>query len=462
MPVSAARKIAFETLRRVESEGAYATDVLHAELDSGVQSADAALATELTLGVLRWRRLLDFLIERHFKKPLDRLDLAVLLTLRMGLYQLRFLERIPARAAVHESVEMVKVVRKASAATLVNAILRRSAAELASPVAKFLPPDLPAAERLGILYSHPTWLVERWLARLDEPRTIALLEANNRAPRLTCAVHDLGQRAEIIRSLEDAGLHVAPGFLLSAAFAISGGSPTRTDAFRSGQISIQDEASQAIPVLLGVRFGHRVLDLCAAPGGKTSALVRAAAPGGLVVAADRHEHRLRAMQSQFRRLGLSGASPVELDAARPLPFGAAFDRILLDAPCSGTGTLARHPEIRWRLRPEQLVEFHALQSTILRMALAQLAPGGRLVYSTCSIEPEENEDVAASVFRGPSLDGSSFRRLRAIEAAPLLAMRLAPGVDVAAIFSPDGTFRTSPAAHLTDGFFAVILEKRQS
>ncbi len=310
------------------------------------------------------------------KKPVARLDLPVALALRIGLYQLRFLERVPARAAVNESVELVKSARKSSAATLVNAVLRRASNEARVPAATFVAADVPIAERLGILHSHPTWMVERWLARFGEERTIALLEANNRAPRLSCALHEAARREEIFGALQRAGLRIEAGKILQTAFAVSGGSPTRTEAFRSGAISIQDEASQAVPLLLDVQAGERVLDLCAAPGGKTPPLVRAAGAGGMVVAADRHAHRLRAMREQFKRLGLVGARLVELDAAGALPFGVKFDRIFVDAPCSGTGTLARHPEIRWRLKAEQLAEFHALQTSLLRSALERLAPGG--------------------------------------------------------------------------------------
>jgi 16S rRNA (cytosine967-C5)-methyltransferase len=454
MPVSPARKIAFDVLLRVESESAYASDLLYSALGADIKPADAALATELTLGVLRWRRLLDFLLERQLKKPVARLDLPVALTLRMGLYQLRFLEKIPARAAVNESVELVKRARKSSAAPLVNAVLRRAAAEAKSPAENFVPPNLARAERLAILHSHPTWLVERWLARLGEPAAVALLEANNRAPRLTFAVVDLAHGGEIIRELESSGLRIERGRLLNSAFAASGGSLVRTAAFRAGQISIQDEASQAVPLLLGVRAGDRVLDLCAAPGGKTAVLARAAGPNAFVIAADLHEHRLRALHSQLIRLGLAGVQLIALDAAQPLPFAARFDRMLVDAPCSGTGTLARHPEIRWRLRPEQLTEFHVLQTKLLRNALGHLAPGGRLVYSTCSIEAEENESVAGEVLH----DSASVRLAAADEAQKTPAPHLAPGLDAASFFAPDGFFRTSPAVHATDGFFAAVLE----
>lgn len=439
----------------MEAEGAYASDLLHSELGANVKAADAALATELTLGVLRWRRLLDFLLERHLKKPVERLDLPVALALRMGAYQLRFLERVPPRAAVHESVELVKQARKASAAALVNAVLRRIAAETSVPPEKLLPPTVAPAERLGILHSHPAWIVERWLSRLGEAKTIALLEADNQTPRLSCAPNDANRRDEIVGELEKAGLKVESGVLLKTALSVSGGSIARTPAFRSGRVSIQDEASQTVPLLLGVREGDRVLDLCAAPGGKTPALVRAAGSQGIVIAADHHFHRVRAMQAQLKRLGLLNVHLVVLDAAQPLPFRDQFDRILVDAPCSGTGTLARHPEIRWRLRPEQLAEFHQLQCSLLQTAIAQLAPGGKLVYSTCSIEPEENEDVVAEVLQS----AAAIRRSPASESVQTLQPHLAPALDAGAFFLNDGYFRTSPALQRTDGFFAAILQR---
>ncbi len=446
----------------MEAEGAYASDVLHAELGSRVTPENAALATEITFGVLRWRRLLDFLLDRQLKKPVAQLDLQVALALRMGLYQLRFLERIPPRAAVNESVELVKRARKSSAASLVNAVLRRASANQGErritstreSLDQLIPEDLPVADRLGILHSHPTWLIERWFSSFGEPSTVALLEANNRAPNLSCAIHDPAHRDEVLAALKKGGLRVEPGQLLNSAFVARGGSPARTESFRQGSISIQDEASQAIPLLLGVQMGDTVLDLCAAPGGKTPALIRCAGRNGLVVAADRHSHRLRAMRNQFERLSLEGVQIVELDAAHDLPFGLQFDRILVDAPCSGTGTLARHPEIRWRLRPEQLSEFHQLQVGILASAIERLAPGGRLVYSTCSMEPEENEEVVSEALA----IAPSIKRVTKDEIAKLLAPHLIPGIDPQNLIDADGQFRTSPPGQRTDGFFAAVLE----
>jgi 16S rRNA (cytosine967-C5)-methyltransferase len=453
--ISPARKIAYEVLRRVEAEGAYASDVLHSELGARVKAEDAGLATELVMGVLRWRRLLDVLLERQLKKPVARLDLPVALALRIGLYQLRFLERIPPRAAVNESVELVKSARKTSAATLVNAVLRRAANEARVPAAKFVPQAAPLAERLSILHSHPTWIVERWLKRLGDGQTIALLEANNRAPRLSCALHEVARRDEIFVALQHAGLRIESGKILRSAFAVSGGSPTRTESFRTGAISIQDEASQTVPLLLDTQSGDRVLDLCAAPGGKTPPLVPAAGAKGIVVAADRHAHRLRAMREQFKRLALTHVRLVELDAANPLPFGILFQRILVDAPCSGTGTLARHPEIRWRLQPEQLAEFHALQTSLLRSALQQLAPGGRLVYSTCSMEAEENEQVVEETLR--TITG--FQRDVGGEVLRGLSGKLVPDRNAKSLFDRDGYFRTTPGALEADGFFAGVIRR---
>jgi len=463
VPISQARTIAFEVLRRVEAEGAYASDVLHAELGPRVASDNAALATEITLGVLRWRRLLDFLLDRQLKKPVAQLDLPVAIALRMGLYQLRFLERIPARAAVNESVELVKRARKSSAASLVNAVLRRASDENpqapaganADRIERLIPADFPFADRLGILHSHPTWLVERWLKNFGQESTLALLEANNRAPNLGCAIHHPAQSDDVFAALKKAGLRIEPGQFLRSAFVASGGSPARSDSFRRGLISIQDEASQTVPLLLGVQSGDTVLDLCAAPGGKTPPLVRAAGSQGMVVATDRHTHRLRAMRNQFERLSLGSVQMVELDAARDLPFGRQFDRILVDAPCSGTGTLARHPEIRWRLRPEQLSEFHQLQVGILASAIRQLAPGGRLVYSTCSMEPEENEDVASEALAS----APAIKQVARDEVAKALAPHLVTGLDARSAIDANGQFRTSPAVQRTDGFFAAVLEK---
>jgi 16S rRNA (cytosine967-C5)-methyltransferase len=454
--------IAFDVLRRVETQSAYADEVLRAELGAGVRTEDAGLATELTLGVLRWQRLLDFLIGRYLTNAAKTLDAEVRIALRLGVYQLWFLERVPAHAAVHESVELVKRARKRSAAPLVNAVLRKAAKEATqlaksrSALASFLAADLPVAEQLGILYSHPTWLVERWLRNFGEDRARALLEANNRAPAMSCFVVDRGRREDAMASLQQARCMIEPGVLLRDAWTLHGGNPAASDAVRVGWIAIQDEASQAVAHLLNVEDGNTVLDLCAAPGGKTI-LLALAAGHGRVIAADLHEHRVRAMKERFETAGVRNVETLILDGTQPLPFERRFDRILVDAPCSGTGTLARHPEIRWQLRDDDLTDLHARQARLLKNALANLAPQGRLIYSTCSLEPEENEFVVKEAL------GGRQSQFRVVTPGSTLQRILQEGVTQASLIDPDGFFRTCTAAHGTDGFFAAAIEgKSQS
>lgn len=477
MAISAGRRIAFDVLSRVETQHAYAGDLLHAGLTAKIRAADAALATELSLGVLRQQRLLDFLIERQSRKRIAGLDREVVIALRLGLYQLRFLNRVPARAAIYESVEIVKQSRKKSAATFVNAVLRGASAAARADVAPLLPASLPLAERLGILHSHPTWLVERWLGRFGEAGTNALLEANNRAPELAGVIHDASARDEVVHSMERSGLQILPGRWLRDAFRASGGSLAQTAAFREGRVSIQDEASQMVPLLLDVQRGDSVLDLCAAPGGKTATLARAAGPEAIVVAADRHAHRLGAIKKHFTRLRLRDVEIVELDGTLALPFRAKFARVLVDAPCSGTGTLGRNPEIRWSLRVEDLGELHERQVALLRAGLGQLEAGGRLIYSTCSLEAEENEAVIEEALGGVN----GYRRVGREELTAILApnfsddgrardlandARLKPGatqpLPVASFFDEAGAFRALPSVHHTDGFFAVAIERERT
>lgn len=480
MAISAARRIAYDVLSRVETQHAYASDLLHASLNAKVSSADAALATELSLGVLRQQRMLDFLIEKQSRKRIAALDREVVLALRLGLYQLRFLDRIPVRAAIYESVEMIKRSRKKSAASFVNAVLRGAIEIAKGDVASLLPGNLSRAEWLGVVHSHPTWLVQRWVARLGEAQTIALLEADNRASEVAGLIHSPSEREEIVRSLEKAGLRIQPGRWLKDAFRASGGSVSQTTSYRNGQISIQDEASQMVPLLLGVRQGDAVLDLCAAPGGKTAALARAAGSGSLVVAADRHAHRLAIIKAHFERIRLPHVEIVELDGICALPFQRNFARILIDAPCSGTGTLARNPEIRWRLREDDLSELHRRQVALLRSGLRQLESGGRLVYATCSLEPEENEAVIEEVMDG----AAGYHRVSGAKLAEALApsfsehpssadnldhaLRVHPGPtgcskpagETISFLNEAGTFQALPSVHFTDGFYAVAIERQ--
>jgi 16S rRNA (cytosine967-C5)-methyltransferase len=466
MTISQARTIAFDTLLRVARQNAYADDVLRAALDKSVKIEDAGLATELALGVLRWQRLLDFLIDRYLKKPADVADAEVRIALRLGFYQLYFLDRIPAHAAVHESVELVKRARKRSAANLVNAILRKAAKErrdgISPPeaVAHLLPPATSHADRLGIRYSHPTWMVERWIRTYGEERTRNLLQANNRVPVLSGYLLDPKKEEEARLLLRNARTVIQPGRLLRDAWVLEGGNPSASDAVRESWIALQDEASQAVARLLAVDPGQTVLDLCAAPGGKTLLLGRAAGEQGRVIAADVHANRVRAMKERFERASARNVETFVLDGAETLPnskpFERGFDRILVDVPCSGTGTLARHPEIRWKLRADDIGDLHSRQVRLLRNALRHLSAGGRLVYSTCSLEPEENELVVREALLAA---GGEFQIVD-----PRMAIKdfLQDSVAVENVIDADGFFRTFPGEHGTDGFFGVAIERREA
>lgn len=465
MSISRARTIAFDVLLRVAKQNAYADDVLRAELDPTVKTEDAGLATELALGVLRWQRLLDFMIDRYLKKPADVADAEVRIALRLGFYQLYFLDRVPARAAVHESVELVKRARKRSAANLVNAILRKAAKQPlpgnspADAVARLFPSEQPLAERMGIQHSHPTWMVERWLRTFGEDRTRNLLQANNRVPVLSGYLLDPQRRDEAKLSLQKAGCRILPGRLLRDAWVLEGGNPSASEAARLGWVTIQDEASQAVAHLVAPDPGHTVLDLCGAPGGKTLLLARAVGAQGHVIATDLHENRVRAMKERFELSGVRNVEAIVLDGAQPLPFerpfDRAFDRILVDVPCSGTGTLSRHPEIRWKLGVDDLRDLHDRQARLLRNALPHLAAGGRLVYSTCSLEPEENELVVREVLGAL---GDAFQI-----ADPRIAVErcLQESVRAENVVGADGFFRTFPGEHGTDGFFAALMERQK-
>ena len=467
MSISRARTIAFDVLLRVANQDAYADEALRTELGTNVRSEDAGLATELVLGVLRWQRQLDFVIDRSLKKAVHTLDIEVRIALRMGVYQLLYLNRVPPRAAVHESVELVKRARKSSAASLVNAILRKFAdgspphpisaitlTRVMASLAPLFPENLPLADRLGILSSHPTWMVERWLRTFGEGRTRAIVVANNRVPTVSGCLLAPERHEEVLDSLHKAACRVMSGLLLRDARVLEGGNPAASEALRRGWLVIQDEASQAVAHLVGVQQGNRVLDLCAAPGGKTLLLARAAGPNGRVIAGDLHEHRVRSMKERFEQAGVRNVEVMTLDGVQPLPFKQPFERILVDVPCSGTGTLARHPEIRWKLQPADLNDLHERQVRLLRNALLHLAEGGRLVYSTCSLEPEENDSVVEEALKHLDAD---FHIVSARVAIERLLRDLS---QLASVVSPEGFFRTFPPQTGTDGFFAAVIERR--
>ncbi|MCU1272243.1 MAG: sun protein [Acidobacteriaceae bacterium] len=430
MPVSSARAAAFEILLRTETTGAYASELLHSSRVAKLSPADHGLLTELVMGVLRWRSLLDKRIAEHSVQPLAKFDLEVLTTLRLGAYQLLFLDRIPTHAAVNESVELVKQARKRSAAGMVNAVLRKIGTGTAPPADDFS--------------AHPQWLVERWTKTfgVDVAKQICVYDQTH--AKTTIRVND----PVVIEELQRDGVHTQPASLLAKAFVVDAGDITQTKAFRERRLIIQDEGSQLVALLVG--NGNTILDCCAAPGGKTR-IIAGQNPDSVVVAMELHPHRA----ALLRKLVLAGNVRVIAADARQMPLAHKFDRVLLDAPCSGTGTLARNPEIKWRLKAEDIPRLQSYQSEILAVAMDYVATNGRLVYSTCSLEPEENVEVIEHALAA----NSEFRLIDCrIELQRLRQDHELVIDDVESLLS--GPYlRTIPGIHPTDGFFAAILEK---
>jgi 16S rRNA (cytosine967-C5)-methyltransferase len=451
MAVSPARAVAFEILLRVEREESYAAELLHSARLAKLSSRDHGLATELAMGVLRWQSLLDRRLAAASSQKLERLDGEVLAALRLGVYQLQFLSRVPARAAIFESVELVKTARKRSAAPFVNAVLRKIARAGAEDTFAEIG-ESPDSMTLAQNAAHPPWLVARWIEHYGLEATRQICIQDQTVP--DTAIHIHGDQS--IADLASAGVQLSPGRLLSAARRILSGDVTGTRAYREGRISIQDEASQLVALLVG--RGEQIvdctiLDCCAAPGSKTALLARRN-PRAKVFATELHPHRARLLQNLSR---LPNVHVVAADA-RHLPFSLAFtfDRILADVPCSGTGTLARNPEIKWRLKAGDLHDLQLRQLAILKSALAQLAIGGRFVYSTCSLEHEENEAVVEA-----ALDGAA--EFRVIDLKRDLEQLRQSGEmcwkDIASLLA--GPYlRTIPGVHPCDGFFAAMIERR--
>ena len=445
MPVSPARAAAFDVLLRVERESSYASELLHSTTYKGLSTPDHNLATELVMGVLRWRSALDDRISQASSQPLKKLDLEILIALRLALYQFLYLDRIPPRAALHESVELVKRARKRSAAPFVNAVLRKLTKD---PLCSSVPSVVNdfSSPSLAVVYAHPNWLVERWINQYGAEATQRICHHNQSIPEVTLRLRTPTSESELMSE----GLSLMPGSLLAQTRRVLAGDVTKTQTFRNGHVVIQDEASQLIATLIG--RGHaRILDCCSAPGGKTLAIADQN-PDATISAVEIHPHRARLMRTRFPQG--TRIDTVVADASN-LPLTDPYDRVLADVPCSGTGTLARNPEIKWRLKPHDIVELQARQLAILRSALKHLKLGGQLIYSTCSLEKEENQDVIDQVLSG----SSSFRLLDCrteLDRLKSAGILLSPDVDS---LTSGPYLRTIPGIHPCDGFFAAILER---
>jgi 16S rRNA (cytosine967-C5)-methyltransferase len=359
----------------------------------------------------------------------------------MGLYQLRFLSRIPARAVVNEAVNLAHASRVRSAAPFINAVLRRAVKEPHYDPAESIAEPLA---RLTVETSHPRWLIERWTKAFGSEATEAFARANNEPPPV--AFRLVKARAggrDVLEELRAAGGELVPSLLVPEAWRIRGAGALLRELSRAGLVYVQDEASQLTAQLLEAQAGERVLDACAAPGSKTSYIADRTGGEAVVYAGDLYEHRLRTLLESSARQGARSIVATAYDATHTLPFaGGAFDRVLVDAPCSGTGTLRRNPEIRWRIRPSDIAELSARQRAILANAANTLRSGGRLLYSTCSVEPEENEEVVASFLE----EHGAFRQVSLAIPERLGTLSLAA--------------RTWPQRDGADGFFIAAFERR--
>jgi 16S rRNA (cytosine967-C5)-methyltransferase len=442
MPISPPRTAAFDILLRVDQQDAYASELLHSDRLESLNAVDRGLTTELVMGVLRWRSRLDAAIAAAAGRALSRLDPEVLTAIRLGAYQLQYLNRIPAHAAINDSVDLVKRAHKRSAAPFANAVLRKIAAASTDPSSSAGEAN---AGSLASEFAHPEWLVERWTGAFGVDRASLICRYDQQIPHVALRIDD----PAIERELKDNGIELAPGALLSNACIVVNGDIFHTRAVQEGRVFIQDEASQLVAALVGT--GSRLLDCCAAPGGKTAAMT-ARNPTAEIIAAELHAHRADLLR---KRVARENVKVIQADAI-DLPIEGNFDRVLADVPCTGTGTLARNPEIKWRLKPEDLADLHSRQVGILRAALRQLAPGGRAVYSTCSLEREENEAVVEEVLQ----EMSEYRLWDCREdLARLRSNGELACSDLDSLLS--GEFlRTIPGLHPCDGFFAAMIERQ--
>ena len=436
------RETALTILCRAE-DGAF-VDTLLAQARERLDARDSAFLLELVYGVLRNRALIDWTLNRFSVQPVAKTDVRTRNILRLAAYQMLFLDRVPVSAAVNTAVELAK--EHGNKHGYVNGLLRgldRKRSTITYPES-----GDPAA-RLSMLYSHPAWLVNRWISRYGAVPTEKVLLENNRPALLTIRTNTLKTtRAALRAALESEGVELSESTCSPAGLnIISSPQWLRTlQAYRDGWFMVQDQAAQCIGLLLTPQPGEAVMDACAAPGGKATHLAELMRNQGSVTAVELDASRMAKIRENSRRLGTTIISPIQGDASTY--HAGVFDRVLVDAPCSGLGVLRRHPDGRWNKTERTVLEHTVLQRRLLENCAALVKPGGTLVYATCTTEPEENDDVIAWFLSGP---GSSFR---IDDPRPFLPQAAAALVDA------EGRFRTFPQAPEMDGFFGVRMVKR--
>mgnify|MGYP001278402128 CR=1 FL=1 len=390
-----ARELAMDVLTRVEQEGAYS----NLQLNAGLQRAslireDAALATELVYGTIARLNTLDYFLRPFVSKGMDKLQPWVRSLLRMSLYQLMYLDRIPPHAVVNEAVNIAKSRGHQGISGMVNGVLRsviRGKDDL------ILPEGLTPLERISLEQSHPRWLVKRWIKQYGEQTAEAICTANNEPPSISVRVNTtMISREKLLQDMTEQGMEVIPSPLTSEGILVkSGGNMALTDWYRDGFLSVQDESSMLVGEAVGSKPGMRILDCCAAPGGKSVHIAELMKDDGVVIANDQYPHKEKLIREQAERLGLAS---IETTVGDALNLGekyakASFDRILLDAPCSGLGVIRRKPDLKWTKTAADIEEIASLQYEMLEKISPLLRVGGILVYSTCTIEPQENEEM---------------------------------------------------------------------
>lgn len=439
--LSPARQAAFQILWRVMTEQAFASNLLTSNLTSNLSLSDRSLTQEIVLGSLRQERYLDYFLAKMGNLKLNKLDKEVLIILRLGFYQIHFLSRIPDYAVVNDCVNLTKISGKASASRLVNAVLRKLTKLQVKEKISFQDP----IEEIALNHSHPTWLIKNWAKHYGLSAAQSIAESNNKPSLIYFRVNNLKvTTGQILELLKKNNVVIQPSSLLETAFClVEGDSQILLKLAREGKIYLQDTASQLIAHLVAPKKGMRIFDACAAPGGKTALIASLMENQGLIIAGDLHLPRVKLIQQTAKKLGVSIINPICYDATKQVPINenTLFDRVLVDAPCSGTGTLRHNPEIKGRLFPEKLEELSKLQLEILSNCASLVKSKGKLIYSTCSLEYEENEQVIEEFLK----KNKNFQLIKAEISANLI--------------TKEGFIRTFPDRDNTEGFFAAMLEK---
>ena len=447
-PKPSVRSLAGEIILKVDTRKAYADVLLdHALKTTPLGERDRALLTELVYGTLRWRGKIDAELNRHLRRPLSKTDPLIRSVLRVAAYQICFLDRIPDYAAVSEAVELCKQHRNGKSAGFVNGVLRNILRHRNHAI---LPATNDASTHsLAAEYSHPEWLVKRWIKQFGVPAAKNLMRANNEKAPLLLRVNSLKcGRDELLQLFSQSGIDASPAERSPHGIIVkSGGAIENLPGFTEGFFQVQGESSQLIAFLLSPLPGEHILDACAAPGGKTTHIAELMRDQGEVIALDKSRSAIEKLRENIARLQIRSAQLHVADATRELgsSLRGPYDRILVDAPCSGLGTLRSHPEIKWHRNEDDIQRLRALQSKILQRVVAYLKPRGILVYSTCTLTREENQQVIDSFLaRNPEFELQDAARYLPVEAKHMIS-----GKYFEALLHRDDT----------DGFFAARLRK---